>query len=140
MPSVYPDDPDQTTNKEQLPAGDLPEQQPSAEQPATPAETPAEQPASPNSGDPQREHYLAGAPYEEPQVAAKVILTAIFKSGGKSEGELEQILSTHNTTMDWATYWREEGFLAISTSSNAERRWALTFRAVAELELQLEGV
>ncbi len=72
--------------------------------------------------------------WAEPQVAAKAIFTELFRSGGKSENELQQLLGVHATTMGWADYWAREGFLT-QVAGSGGRSYQLSNRAVMELEL-----
>lgn len=72
--------------------------------------------------------------WAEPHVAAKAIFTELFRSGGKSESELQQLLGAHATTMGWAEYWAREGFLTQVVNSSG-RTFQLSNRAVMELEL-----
>lgn len=102
---------------------------------ATPAEA-QQQPegeAAPAEQPPQGEQ-LDPTLWVEPQVASRAIFTELFRTGGKSLEELQWLLSTHQTTLGWADYWAQQGYLT-QVQSNGGQRFQLSHKAVLELEL-----
>ncbi len=71
----------------------------------------------------------------EPQVASKAILTELFRSGGKTIEELQWVLSNHQTSLGWVTYWASQEFLTES-QVNGSQRFQLSSKAVMQLELE----
>lgn len=122
MPSRFADD-DAAKGPEREERAE-PQAQPETEQPV------AEQAATTNQVPSERELWT------EPKVPAQQILIAIYKTGGKSEPELEEILNRSGSTMGWADYWARQGFLK-AVVRGSERRYELSKRALLELELEV---
>ena len=64
------------------------------------------------------------------------ILTDIFKSGGKSPAEMQDLLNRNQTTMGWLEYWSRQGYLR-EVVKGREKRYELSRRALLELELEV---
>ena len=64
------------------------------------------------------------------------ILTDIFKSGGKSPAEMQDLLNRNQTTMGWLEYWSRQGFLR-EVVKGREKQYVLSRRALLELELDV---
>ena len=108
-----------------------------AGQPDTP---PAQDAPPPAQGDaPQAmgdapQHPEDKATWAEPQVQAQAIFTELYRSGGKTEAEMQQLLASFSTTMGWVDYWSLQGFLT-QVVGNSGKSFQLSGRAVLELEL-----
>ena len=74
------------------------------------------------------------SPWLEPKVQSLAIFTELFRSGDKTEGELEQLLARYTTTMAWADFWAREGYIA-EVVRGSERRYAVSGKAALVLEL-----
>ena len=72
----------------------------------------------------------------EPTVPTQRILTDIFKSGGKSPAEMQDLLNRNQTTMGWLEYWSRQGFLR-EVVKGREKQYVLSRRALLELELDV---
>ncbi len=78
---------------------------------------------------------LDATPWEEPLVPSRAIFTAIYKAGGKNADDLQRLLMSNQTTLGWADFWANEGYLT-RTQGNGGQRFSLSHRAVLELELE----
>jgi len=75
--------------------------------------------------------------WAEPAVAAQRILTEIFRSGGKTAPELEDLLNRQSVDpQGFIDYWCRESFLK-EVVSGREKRFELSKRGVLELELDV---
>lgn len=101
--------------------------------------------ANPQGGDAAQQPAEAAAPgaapqagddrWCEPAVAAQRILTEVFRSGGKSALELEELLNRSSVEPEgFIAYWARMDFLR-EVVRGRERRYELSARAVLELEL-----
>lgn len=80
---------------------------------------------------------LEDARWHEPAVAAQRILTEVFRSGGKTALELEDMLNRASVDpKGFIDYWAREQFLR-EVVRGRERRFELSKRAVLELELDV---
>ncbi len=70
----------------------------------------------------------------EPQVPSLAIFTELFNAGDRTEAEMAQMLTRHNTNMGWAQFWAQEGYLT-EVIRGSERRFTLTSKACLVLEL-----
>jgi hypothetical protein len=91
------------------------------------------------AGEPTAPGVEAGADgghgtWTEPVVASKAIFTELFRSGARSEQDMERLLGAHATNMGWVDYWSREGFLTTVVGSGG-RSFEISPRAVLELEL-----
>lgn len=109
------------------PNGPVEPEQPAAQADAQPADAPPE--AAVES--------LEDARWHEPAVAAQRILTEVFRSGGKTALELEDMLNRASVDpKGFIDYWAREQFLR-EVVRGRERRFELSKRAVLELELDV---
>ncbi len=111
---------------------------------STPRDQPAEQPAASAEPAPAAEAATTeaattneGAEWSEPKVAAQRILVDVFRSGGKSSYELEELLNRQAVDpAGFIDYWCRENFLR-EIIKGTEKRFELSKRAVLELELEV---
>lgn len=73
-------------------------------------------------------------PWLEPQIQTLAIFTELFRTGDRTEAELEQLLSRYTTTMAWTDFWAKEGYIA-EVVKGSERHFGLSGKAVLVLEL-----
>lgn len=108
--------------------GQAEQQQPAAEEVDNKAAEALARAAIEQSGD---------ARWHEPAVAAQRILTEVWRSGGKSALELEDLLNRNSVDpQGFIDYWARAQFLR-EVVKGRERRFELSKRAVLELELDV---
>ncbi|GEM_PF-6708419 len=109
---------------------------------STPQDQPAEQPAAsaepaPEAATTEAATTTEGSEWAEPKVAAQRILVDVFRSGGKSFSELEEMLNRQAVDpAGFIDYWCRENFLR-EIVKGTEKRFELSKRAVLELELEV---
>ncbi len=105
-----------------------------------------QEPGAPGQADPKRdtgnlpEAAQSGAnapdstPWLEPRVQSLAMFTELFRSGDRTEAEMEQMLTRHTTTMAWTDFWAREGYIT-EVVRGSERRFTLSGKAALLLEL-----
>jgi len=58
----------------------------------------------------------------------------VFSGVGKTEAEMEQLLTRYTTTMAWTDFWAREGYIT-EVVRGSERRFTLSGKAALVLEL-----
>lgn len=88
----------------------------------------------PNAPDVDAGPGEGGETWAEPAVPSKAIFTELFRSGARSEPDMERLLGSHATSMGWVDYWSRAGFLTTVVGAGG-RSFEISPRAVLELEL-----